>query len=449
MSQTGQDDIPLGVLVIGRKRAGFDQEWNGIMRARAGEALAALRFASVGADKPVTDDQAIGAVMARIREANCETLLVLQPSIGNGQLMMTGAQHWPGPVVLWATPERADSQKVSSCSLVGQHMLASILRGIGRPFELVYGDPQDRTTREAVRDAITICRTYSALQKAKIGQIGGQPPGYLAMAADAFAMRQQLGVQLCPLSLPQFMDRVRDADPAAVKQDLEVVRKLRLPLLDVAEADLEVQSRYYLALRAVCDEERLDALVLQEWPEMPNIAGQWPYLAMSRLASEGTPVSMEGDVDAAVTCLIAERLGAGAGFITDWLEHDDQTIGFWHPGTAPLSLLESPSLSKHFNINKPMVVDGSLRSDQPVTITRLWRCDGAYWMAAFEGRTIPPRRKLTGNTTWVQIEGGGVNRLFDTLCHAGMPHHPILLEGQRTEALRRLSRMLNCRWLDL
>jgi L-arabinose isomerase len=438
---------PLGVLVIGRKRPGFDQEWNAVMRRKAGEALAAIGLASVGADTPIVDDQTIDRAMGDITAAGCEALLVLQPSIGNGQLMMSVVQRWPHPIVLWATPERADNPDVSSCSLVGQHLLASILRAIRHPFELVYGDPDVVATRDDLRAAIILARAHRKLRSATIGQIGGQPPGYLPMAPDAFVMREQLGVQLKPLSLPLFLERVRDVDRSAAQRDLEAVRALKLPANDITDSDLELQSHYYLALRAIVDEERLDALAIQEWPEISNIAGVWPYLAISRLAADGVPVGVEGDVDGALTCLIGELLGAGRGFVTDWLEHDDRTIAFWHPGTAPLDMLERPSLSKHFNIAKPTVVNGHLRVDQPVTVARLWRCDGGYVMTAFEGQTVPPRRSLTGNIAWMDVAGGGVGEWFDELCHAGMPHHPVVFEGHHATSLRKLARMLDVQWL--
>jgi len=156
---------------------------------------------------------------------------------------------------------------------------------------------------------------------------------------------------------------------------------------------------------------------------------------------------MEGDSDGALLCLAANEAGAGHGFITDWLEHDDETIHFWHAGSLPLGMAESPSLATHFNIQKPLVVDGTLRVGEAVTIGRLWRCDDRYFMTAFEGTTIPPRRTLTGNTGLVEVDGGNVRAWFDTLCHAGLPHHPVVFYGRHAETFRRLARMLDVTWI--
>src|SRR3954451_11347156 len=94
----------LGVLIIGRKRPGFDQDWNQEMRRRTATAIDSLGFASVGHDLNVVDDQTILAALNTIRAAGCDALVVLQPSLGNGQLSMTVEQNWAGPLVLWATP---------------------------------------------------------------------------------------------------------------------------------------------------------------------------------------------------------------------------------------------------------------------------------------------------------------------------------------------------------
>src|SRR3954454_11797680 len=95
----------LGVLIIGRKRPGFDQEWNQIMTGRARDALAAIGCECIGADALVVDDPTIAAAIAKMRAAGCDALVVLQPSLGNGQLSLAVMQQWQWPVILLATPE--------------------------------------------------------------------------------------------------------------------------------------------------------------------------------------------------------------------------------------------------------------------------------------------------------------------------------------------------------
>lgn len=452
--KTAATQKPVGVLILGRKRPGFDQDWNKIICKRSVEALQELGFTCVGQDSPMVDDATLGAALEGIRAAGCDSLIMLQPSMGNGQLALSLSQSWPGPIVLWATPERPGDGKVSSCSLVGQHLWASMLRQANHPFELVYGDPGDAATRTCLLQAIALSRTALKLRTAKIGVIGTYAPGFIDLAADPFLLRRALGLQLHALSLPQFIDRVNRIDEAAVRADVEQVHKLRLPFKDVAEADLAVNSRVYLAMRDLMFEESLSALCIQCWPELPEMIGQWPYLAIARLTAEGHAVAMEGDVDGAIAEWIGNSLGLGNAFLTDWLEHDDKTVFLWHPGMAPLDMCyaagetNGPCLAKHFNIVKPLVVDGALRTGNPVTITRLWRCDGEYRMTAFQGRSIPSKRNLTGNTVLVEADGAGLIRRFDTLVQEGMPHHVLLYNSHCAETFRRLARMARIHWYE-
>jgi L-fucose isomerase-like protein len=452
--KSSQMQKPVGVLILGRKRPGFDQEWNKIICKRSVEALESLGFKCIGQNAKVIDDQTLRAALEGIHAAGCDSLVMLQPSMGNGQLVFSLSQAWPGPIVLWATPERPGDGKVSSCSLVGQHLWASMLRQSGHSFEFVYGDPDDAAVKAELVRAVALSRTVVQMRSAKVGMIGSYAPGFVDLAADPFLLRKSLGMQLHALSLLQFVDRVNKVDEAAVNKDVEEVRKLGLPFKDVEDKDLAVNSRCYLAMLDLMKEESLAALSIQCWPELPEVLGQWPYLAISRLTTAGHAVSMEGDVDGAIGELIGNSLGHGHAFLTDWLEHDASTIFLWHPGMAPLSMChpvgddDGPSLARHFNIVKPLVVDGELEPEKPVTIMRLWRCDNEYKMTAFEGKSIPPRRRLTGNTVLVEVEGRSVTERFEALIHEGMPHHVLLYNGHCADTYRRLARVMGIRWVE-
>jgi L-fucose isomerase-like protein len=271
--ETNQSQKPVGVLILGRKRPGFDQEWNKIICKRSVESLQSLGYKCVGQDAKMIDDQSLYEALDGIKAAGCDSLVMLQPSMGNGQLVFTLSQAWPGPIILWATPERQGDGKVSSCSLVGQHLWGSMLRQEGHPFEFVYGDPDDAAVKASLKRAIALSRTATQLRTAKVGMVGSYAPGFVDLAADPFVLRKTLGMQLHALSLVQFVDRVNKVDQAAVDKDVEAVRKMGLPLKDVEDKDLAVNSRCYLAMRELMKEESLTALSIQCWPELPEVLG--------------------------------------------------------------------------------------------------------------------------------------------------------------------------------
>ena len=446
MSHTKTKLPKLGVIFIGRRRPGFDMDWGRQMESRVRGWISEAGYESVEPSEKPVDDPTLRAAMAELQKQQPDAVVVLQTTMGDGRLAPTMAQLWPNPLVLWATPEKQEGDMISSCSLVGAHCWASVLRQMGHGFELVYGDPADTKTRKRFDDAVRVAATVKRLRSVRLGVVGGQAPGYFAMGADPFTIHRGLGPQVQTFSLLEFANVANDLKDEAIAADVAAVKALRLPHKDTTDEDLPMASRLYLAMRHFLDNENLDAMTIRCWPEMPNTFGQWPYLGVARLADEGRAIAIEGDADGALTAWIGDQLGMGRCYLTDWLEHDEETITVWHGGAAPMSLCEpagkpgAPRIARHFNIKKPTVVEATIRENMPVTITRLWRCDGKYFLTAREGTTVKPRRHLMATDGLARMNNTNPHEWFEELCHAGMPHHVALFEGHHQATLRTFAR---------
>jgi L-fucose isomerase-like protein len=439
----------LGVIFLGRRRPGFDMDWGRRQEERVRSWLRQAGYAFFEPPEKAVDDPSLRKAVAACVEQGAQALVLLQTTMGDGRLSPTLAQLWPDPVVLWATPEKPDGDMISSCSLVGAHAWGSTLRQMRHPFELVYGDPDAPATRQRLSEAVRIAATVRALRSVRLGLIGGQAPGFFAMGADSFSIHRGLGAQVQTFSLLEFVSAANGVTDAAVAEDVTKVKALGIPHKDTGEEDLPMASRLYLAMRSFLDTEGLDAMTIRCWPELPNTFGQWPYLGIARLTDEGRAVACEGDADGALSAWIGERLGMGRCYLTDWLEHDHETITLWHGGAAPMGLCApagepgGPRIARHFNVKKPAVVEATLRENMPVTIMRLWRCDGGYYLTAREGQTIKPKRHLMGSNGLARLDKQDPREWFEELCHQGMPHHVAVFEGRHNAVLRRLARALS------
>jgi L-fucose isomerase-like protein len=439
-------------IFLGRKRPGFDMEWGKRMEEQARAALRQADFDLFEPSEKVVDDASLRRVMDGCAKESVDAIVVLQTTMGDGRLAPTLAQLWPDPIVLWATPENPHGDMVSSCSLVGAHCWGALLRQLDHSFEVVYGDPEAVARRGRLNEAVRMAATLRRLRSVRLGMIGGQAPGFIAMSGDPFVIHRGLGAQVQSYSLIEFANALNELPADLVSEDVARVRKMNLPHKDTTDDDLPMASKLYLTMRGFMENENLDALTIRCWPEMPNTFGQWPYLGVVRLVEEGRAVAIEGDADGALTAWIGEQLGFGRCYLSDWLEHDDRTITTWHGGTAPLALCPPPGepggprLARHFNLKKPFVIESTLRSDLPVTLLRFWRCDGNYHVTAREGRTIPPSRHLMGTNSLVEM-ACGPGEWFEELCHAGMPHHIALFAGRHEAALRRMARVMGIKFV--
>jgi len=443
----------LGIIFLRRKRPGFDPEWGKEMESAARDSLAKMDYEIFISDERIIDDASLRRALAQCHEAQSDVLVVLQPTMSDGRLAPVLAQLWDAPIVLWATPEREEGSMVSACSLVGAHTFASMLRQLDRPFEIAYGLPGTEETKQQLNTAIRISYTARCLQKGKVGLVGYHAPGYMDMHADPFQMSRQLGLQMHHFSLHEALEIMKEFSNDEVDNDVAGVLKMGLPLEDVTAEELKTASRYYLAMIRMINSEHLDALAVRDWPELSDIIGQWPYLAMARLSTEGFAVGCEGDVDGAISCLIGNALGLGAGCLSDWLEHTRDTITLWHAGNAPFQLCNpvgskyGPRIGRHFNNQKPAVVNANLQAGSPITIFRLWHCDNLYHMMAFNAETISPKRNLKGTNGLARVSDRDVHEWFNGLCQAGMPHHVTISHGHHAEMLCRFASQMRINWI--
>ena len=444
-----KDNQPrVGVIFLGRRRPGFDMEWGRQMEERARQSLRQISFAVLEPPEKAVDEGSLRRAMASCEAQRVDAVVLLQTTMADGRLAPTLAQLWPDPLILWATPEKPDGDMISSCSLVGAHCWGSVLRQMGHSFELVYGAPEAAETQQAFSDAVRLAVTVRRLRTVRLGMIGGQAPGFFAMSAEPFSIHKGLGAQMQNFSLLEFANAVKEVSAEAVVADVERFKALGLPHKDTTDDDLPTASRLYLAMRSFLDGENLDVLTVREWPEMPNAFGQWPYLGVARLAEEGRAVGIEGDADGGLSAWIAESLGLGRCYLSDWLEHDRETITLWHGGAAPPSLCEpvgspgGPRIARHFNLKQPAVIEATIRAKMPVTVFRFWRLDGKYFLTAREGETIRPKRHLMATNALARLNHQDPREWFDELCHQGMPHHVAVVQGHHQAALRRLGRAL-------
>jgi L-fucose isomerase-like protein len=444
--------LKVGVIFLGRRRPGFDMDWGRQMEERVRGFFKQTEFSIFEPSEKTMDDASLRRSMTACEAQRVDAIVVLQTTMGDGRLSQTLAQLWPDPIVLWATPERQDGDMISSCSLVGTHCWGSVLRQMGHAFELVYGAPESAETQQRFSEAVRLAATVRRLQAVRVGVVGGQAPGFLAMSADPFAIHKGTGAQIQTFSLLEFANVVNQSSNDAVAADVAKVKALDLPHKDTTDEDLPMASRLYLAMKSFFENENLDALTIRDWPEIPDVFGQWPLLGIARLAEEGRAVAMEGDADGALGAWIAESLGLGRCYLSDWLEHDEKTITIWHIGAAPISMCEpigkpgGPRIARHYNVKKPAVIEATIRAELPITIYRFWRCDGKYFLTAREGETIKPRRHLmaTNGLAWME---NNPREWFEEFCRAGMPHHVAVIQGHHAAFLKRFARAMNIQFV--
>ena len=449
-----EPEAKVGLIILGRKRPGFDTEWKEIVKERLRAFLGNSKYEFTIPEENVPDDPTLRKALAQCRAEGVNALVVVQPTISDGRLAPILAQVWDDPIIFWATPERPEVATISANSLVGNHVFASTLRHLNRPFELMYRHPDDAAAVEDFDRAVAIVTTASRIQHGKLGLVGYHAPGFINLHSDPIALNDWFGTQLYHESINEFRIRVENQNDDAVQADVEVVKGLGLPYRGADESVLPIQSRFVLAFRELMREEGLSGLAVRDWLDLPAIFGAWPYLAISRMVTDEIPIVMEGDVDGALCAVVASGLQLGPVYITDMMEFDERTITIWHIGAPPFQLCEpigdehGPTISVHFNDKRPALVESTIRDGLEVTLFRIWRCDNSYKMMALEGQTKKPSRHYLATNGVMEVQGVNVREWFDDMIHAGIPHHASMVQGHHARLLKRFGRQLGIEFIS-
>ncbi|TVQ24461.1 MAG: sugar isomerase [Spirochaetaceae bacterium] len=442
----------VGLLIMGRKRPGFDPEWGAEVTSRIRNLLDEFPWTVHVPSGNIADDAELSRSVEMCRREGVTTLIVVQPTISDGRLAPLLSRLWRKPMVFWATTEKPTGSMISANSLVGTHVMAATLRQLGHPLEFVYGHPDDEELQRRLRQAVLAVHAAQSLSEGVFGLIGYHAPGFVDFHADPVFLSATLDSQLYHMSTSELIARVEGLTAEEIEADVRDMVGLGLPVgegldFDVSDA-MQMQARYYRAFRNIFVEERMTALAFRCWPDLPTVTGHWPYLALAKLVSEGMPIAMEGDVDGAICSLMAESLGIGPVYLSDWLEHTRKTATIWHTGAAPFQLCEAPGqpggprLGVQFNNRKPTVVEATIKAGMDVTMYRLWRYQDSYCMTALEGRTLRPERELMATNGLFETEWVDIREWFEDMVQAGMPHHLCVVRGNHRDTLRRVARLV-------
>lgn len=442
----------IGLLIMGRKRPGFDPEWGAAVTGRIRAFLEELPWDVHIPSDNIADEAELGRGVDSCRERGVTVLVVVQPTISDGRLAPLLSRIWEKPILLWATTEKPTGSMISANSLVGTHAMAATLRHLGHDISFAYGHPDDPETQGELRREILTVHAAQSTRGKIFGLIGYHAPGFIDFHADPVFLAETLGSHLYHVSTTELLSRVEGYSSDEIARDLQALGDLGIPpgegFSPGASEELAMQARYYRAFRDIYQESGLDALAFRCWPDLPSRTGHWPYLALAQLVSQGLPIAMEGDLDGAICSLIAGSLGIGPVYLTDWLEHTRKTATIWHTGAAPFQLCEppgspgSPRLGLQFNNRRPTVVEATIRAGMEVTLFRLWRFRNRYHMTALEGHTLRPSRDLMATNGLFETDSLDIRHWFEEMVQTGMPHHLCVVQGRQRDILRRTARLM-------
>ena len=201
-----------------------------------------------------------------------------------------------------------------------------------------------------------------ALEKTRIGLIGGASDWLIASDIDREAVEQRYGVRFEDISLQEL-----ETGFAAVSAEDEEVRAVCARTEGFltggrTREDLAEAARMYIALRKLCEAHGLQAFTLKCFGIL-NSCRTTACLALALLNDEGIVAGCEGDIPSLWTMLYVKYLYGQTAFMANPSSSNRKecTLDFAHC-TIPLTMVHGYRLPTHFESQSGIGIAGSVPS---------------------------------------------------------------------------------------
>ena len=385
---------------------------------------------------PVTDVQRAIQAGRHFYDERVHAICVVAASWFEDYLVLDILEECDVPTILWATPG------METGSLCGTQQLGFLLRQLDKPYKLLYDELEKKSARQSLLEYTSAAALRYYLRRARIGSLGHRVEGMTETTGHELAIKKLFGPRIVSIDSQLFMGKVEEVQKESVIGKWEEL-KSQVGNVRCGDEDGIESLRVHTVLKAVIEEERLDALAVGCYP---NFMGKF-CLAASLLGEEGIPVACEGDLNGALGMLILIWLSGQPTHNTDLLNpiEEDNTIVFSHCGSGSFSLannLSEVTLAPVRLMDKGLCCLFTARPGTVTLVNIVPTIDG-YKMGVMEGKAVETEMVFPGNPLRVHFYLD-YKKVLNWIADEGLGHHWIAAYGDLRNQLTDFARMTRC-----
>jgi len=307
-------------------------------------------------------------------------------------------------------------------SLAAALEILTYLGNIGVEGRILHG-----TNEEIVSTMVETVCTPSLL-----GRIGlfGQPSDWLiASGVERDFLLQRYGIETVDIDLQRFVEGIKTVPQnEAVKVAQTIVKRAKV-VKEPSDADMLDAAKAYLAIKKICQEERLDAMTIRCF-DIVKACGTTSCLALALLNDEGIVAGCEGDMQTLMSMYLAKRLCGKVAFMANPSQLTDKTSMLAHC-TIPLTMCDEITIRSHFESSIGVAIQGLL----PLTDYTLFKWGGSkldrYFVTEAQAVETPYSNHFCRTQITLNVN------LKPYLLQHSIGNHHVIIRGRHAEEIRR------------
>ena len=195
------------------------------------------------------------------------------------------------------------------------------------------------------------------------------------------------------------------------------------------DADMVEAAKAYLAIKRICQEERLDAMTIRCF-DIVKACGTTSCLALALLNDEGIVAGCEGDMQTLMSMVLAKRLCGEVAFMANPSQLTERTSMLAHC-TIPLTMCEETIVRTHFESGIGVAIQGLL----PLTDYTLFKWGGPkldrYFVTEAQAIETPYSNHFCRTQITLNVN------LKPYLLQHSIGNHHVIIRGRHAEAIHK------------
>lgn len=354
------------------------------------------------------------------------------------------------PILLWTLREPViDGGRLRLNSLTGAYSAANAIKAFRKePLNYIFGSPEEEEVRAKVGATIRAAKLKYDMRHLTVAAVGHTPQGFGFGRALDLEMLENFGASLESIEARELIDIAKGYSDEDVKDYLTDAGERMCGLENTPEQNRKDFARLYRAYKEYVKAHHVGALASRCWPDFFTAFGTPVCAVLAMLNDLGVAASCEADTYGALSMYLGMQLTQQATFFGDPVSMDEKenTITFWHCGTAACSLAREDTGAKvdvHCNRKIGPTLDFGCKPCKEVTIFRIGKdSDGDFRFFIAGGEALDKPKQFNGTSLVVKTNADAKTIVYESV-EAGWEPHFVVAYGNVAAELEILAGMLN------
>ena len=284
----------------------------------------------------------------------------------------------------------------------------------------------------------TLLKTHhSTILQGNVGVFGKPSDWLIASDVNRYRLLRDFDVDFIDIDLQRLIDGVRAVPKEEAAKVAQAIVKRAQKVMEPSCSDMLEAAKAYLAIKKICQEERLDAMTIRCF-DIVKACGTTSCLALALLNDEGIVAGCEGDLQTLMSMLLVKRLCGAEAFMANPSQLTETTTMLAHC-TIPLNMCDNLLLRSHFESGIGVAIQGVL----PMTDYTLFKWGGVnldhYFVTEAQAVETPYSNHFCRTQITLNVD------LRPYLLQHAIGNHHVIIKGKHADVINETMKQLGVR----